>query len=330
MSRYKITRNVDYVKLIPIGSTLREDLKKLADYLYKLPEDYSHFDMWFLRYNSTTPENTGMCSGMSDIVFTELSCGTVACAAGHAPLAGIDCDEFENYSDLIGYLTNGGDSLVYYWLFATEWSEVDNTPVGAAARIYIALDRGIPTDAKQQAKGEVSACYTAIVGKPDITVYRGVRYAVTAAEDEMELTSFTPPEEVKADLLKLADYLYNLPSYYKHFDMSTFYYTDINALLGSSIILRNPASCNTVACAVGHAPTAGVDCSRFTDYQDLTDWLTNNNRRVYSWLFSGDWSNVDNSHKGAAARIYFLLEQGLPIKPCEYTENGLELPYCVL
>ena len=324
MSLYRFTRNVEFVKLVPEKSTLRDDLKKLADYLYSLPKNYEHFDMYSLRATASEEGDWDYLYGLSDIETKKLSCGTVACAVGHAPLAGIDCSQFDNYADLVYYLTNGNDSLLYRWLFSEHWREVDNTSIGAALRIYIALEHGIPVDGAKQSSGEVSVCYE--LNNPQL----GKRYVIAKDQEDLQLIKFNPAPEVETELLKLADYLYNLPANYSHFEMSTFYYGDGPEGLSSPIVLASPRSCNTVACAVGHAPAAGIDCTRFANYQELVNWLTANNQEVFDWLFGGDWALVDNTHRGAAARIYFALEQGVPVESEKCAQNEFELPYRVL
>lgn len=74
------------------------------------------------------------------------------------------------------------------------------------------------------------------------------------------------------------------------------------------------ATCNTVACAIGHGPMAGIKV--YKDY----DWFSYAGRvfGVYSddaafdWLFSSDWSKTDNTPQGAAKRIRIYVENGVP------------------
>lgn len=68
-----------------LTETQKSNLKTLADYLAGLPTNYQHFDMgdWatnnFDDYDETSPVSGGITLG----------CGTVACAVGHGPNAGI-------------------------------------------------------------------------------------------------------------------------------------------------------------------------------------------------------------------------------------------------
>src|SRR3546814_5612592 len=61
----------------PHGLTLEQyqNLRRLAAYLMALPEDYAKFDMGWWTADSRSPGAT--------------TCGTVACAGGQGPLAGI-------------------------------------------------------------------------------------------------------------------------------------------------------------------------------------------------------------------------------------------------
>ena len=117
----------------------RDNLLKLADYLATLPDDYEKFHM-----REYMAERDGEYWHM--IYPDERSkpvCGTVACAVGHGPAAGIrvygDTD-WSDYADRVfGILGDDG----FDYMFASNWSYSDNTPKGAAARIrtYVALGR---------------------------------------------------------------------------------------------------------------------------------------------------------------------------------------------
>lgn len=111
----------------------------------------------------------------------------------------------------------------------------------------------------------------------------------------------------KANLLKLADYLATLPDDYEQFDMSEYMVMtdgDGDYLERFRPDERSKPVCGTVACAVGHGPAAGI-CL----YGDL-DW-TDYAERVFGkmccddfqYMFGSEWSNYDNTPKGAASRI---------------------------
>jgi len=122
-----------------------ENFTKLAKYLRSLPDDYDRFDM--SHYHKYT---TGLVGAVydffSNIVYSadydpsqseHIECGTVACALGHGPAAGVTTtsDDWMEY-----YLANfSGDHYVYDWCFHNDWVEIDNTHQGAALRIELML-----------------------------------------------------------------------------------------------------------------------------------------------------------------------------------------------
>lgn len=130
----------------------------------------------------------------------------------------------------------------------------------------------------------------------------------------------------RKNLAKLADYLESLPEDYAHFDMSG-YLDGASPEAAVQYARKNGgvASCGTVACALGHGPAAGVlfrpgeILPPEDDAPAEPDWDTYGDRFVpaedcaaWSWLFSGSWSWSDGHHWGAAARIRFILKQGMP------------------
>lgn len=164
---------------IPITDRRRANLTKLADYLESLPEDYQHFDMekFFDHYGECN-----LASGIDQAVVEAAAlahtdvfapealeqtlfatspdrflnnCGTVACALGHGPAAGIPLAkshiatkrikgqtivtgiDFESYCKLF---TRGETQPEWDFLFSGDWKGVDDHHWGAAARIRYLLD----------------------------------------------------------------------------------------------------------------------------------------------------------------------------------------------
>lgn len=118
----------------------RDNLLKLADYLDKLPDDYEQFDMaeYMMTRDDDNPDDQLKVS-IEDR--SKPSCGTVACAVGHGPAAGI---RVYGDPDWISYSYRVfGEELDDGWdyMFASNWEYTDNTPKGAASRIrtYVAL-----------------------------------------------------------------------------------------------------------------------------------------------------------------------------------------------
>lgn len=87
--------------------------------------------------------------------------------------------------------------------------------------------------------------------------------------------------------------------------------------------------CGTAGCAVGFAPYAGIpknqgeDWDRYSKrclvapYEELRTW---------TWCFDGQWAEIDNTPLGAALRIEWMLEHGVP-SDCHDQMTG-EAPLC--
>jgi hypothetical protein len=146
--------------------------------------------------------------------------------------------------------------------------------------------------------------------------------------------------EQRQNLVKLADYLESLPERYKHFNMSSFadHNGDCNVDKDfEMLVVKKPevflSNCGTVACAVGHGPAAGLapileefdiqgrgKQRRVVDF----DWHSYTVRVFgvygltyeFSWMFGGMWSDIDNHHYGAAARIRYFLDTSLTPLTC--------------
>ena len=137
------------------------------------------------------------------------------------------------------------------------------------------------------------------------------------------MSDYNPTEEQRANLLELADLLESgvegKNGYSFEFDMGC-YFRDIDSDgWGEEIIatrMKNlHGQCNSSACAIGVAVLGGIGRSG-TKYiqmyaQDVfgTD---EENTPEGEWMFSSYWEETDNTPHGAAARIRWLLEKGLP------------------
>lgn len=112
----------------------RENLKKLADYLEgPLKADFN------------------MSAYCEEFLYDQSTCGSVGCALGHGPYAGIPKTRYESwnrYSERAFGFSNA--SKEWGWIFSSRWSSVDNSPIGAAKRIRILLDEGLPANAFSQ------------------------------------------------------------------------------------------------------------------------------------------------------------------------------------
>lgn len=125
----------------------RKNLKKLADYLEVLPQDYAHFDMG---YYFDSPDS--YLEDPWEISKKDYhTCGTVACAIGHSPLL-FKCGNIDSWDDLarekfgISVSSWMYDDTEWDFLFSSSWSIVDNTAQGAGKRINWFLENGLPDE----------------------------------------------------------------------------------------------------------------------------------------------------------------------------------------
>ena len=135
----------------------KRNLRKLANYLLNLPEGYKHFDMETL---CSTDKGAFDDSPLAVKAVIE-SCGTTACALGHAPtIRGFepeDGEDWEEYCErMFGLEFNEND---WEWCFGTIWEGLDNSPLGAALRIFYLLDFGAP-DRWDYDEGQAVPLYT--------------------------------------------------------------------------------------------------------------------------------------------------------------------------
>lgn len=126
----------------------RENIKKAADYVFNLPEDYAGFDMMGFSEHGTPAESAH-------------TCGAAGCFVGHWPQAGIDPRRDEGWTEY-SERASGLDMLSgeWDWIFGQNWAFTDNTPRGAAQRAYWLLDHGLPDDWHEQMMGFAPLCYT--------------------------------------------------------------------------------------------------------------------------------------------------------------------------
>lgn len=70
------------------------------------------------------------------------------------------------------------------------------------------------------------------------------------------------------------------------------------------------AECDTVACAMGYGPVAGMPKKINEAWAAYEHRVFHNNETVYEWCFAFGWERIDNTRLGAAKRIQYLLDQG--------------------
>lgn len=125
----------------------RENLATLASYLERLPADYKQFDMQTYCSSSTRESEMEYLRHNGGLPH----CGTVACAAGHGPAAGLLATEEEaKNADWSAYRRRvfGSDPYLFWFLFSGQWCFINNTAGGAAERVRYFLAHGIPEDFK--------------------------------------------------------------------------------------------------------------------------------------------------------------------------------------
>ncbi len=135
------------------------NLAQLAAYLRTLPADYKDFDME--NYAVATARD----SRYNIALATTTICGTVACAVGHGPNAGIaplPVEDWVDYTERAFGVGRSTDANMVF--FGGIWTGWDNTPRGAGARIAYLLDN--PTahalgSLCHAAHGEQPLCYAA-------------------------------------------------------------------------------------------------------------------------------------------------------------------------
>ena len=122
---------------------------------------------------------------------------------------------------------------------------------------------------------------------------------------ELGITQFQ-----RNNLEKLAVYLETNPQE-QTFGMSKYF-----AVHGKIVYFPATAakvqSCGTVACAIGHGPYAGIVPLEGEDWETYSDRCFTQDMKAWAWCFSGSWVKVDNTPIGAAKRIRWFLEHGVP------------------
>ena len=94
--------------------------------------------------------------------------------------------------------------------------------------------------------------------------------------------------------------------------------------------------CNSVGCAIGHCtvldPNPDAIPRNRDGIIDYMEWSLNFadfNGSEWNWCFDTSWVLVDNTPKGAALRIEWLLNHGLPEDWYEQLEGNAPLCYLI-
>lgn len=112
----------------------------------------------------------------------------------------------------------------------------------------------------------------------------------------------------RQNLIQLAEYLEGGTKENTRFDMA--YYYDDSTSDGFS------TTCGSAGCAVGHGPYAGIPKEVGEAWDDYCERVfgvdTDVVHDAYSFLFGSEWEQFDNTPKGAARRIRYYLDNGVP------------------
>ena len=104
----------------------RRNLRKLAEYL--LSGDLrAEFDMTLYGNECRSP--------------LAKECGSVGCAVGHGPYAGISKHDDEEWPEYAGRVFGAHRGHLFGYLFGAGWRYYDNTPEGAGQRIRGVLEQ---------------------------------------------------------------------------------------------------------------------------------------------------------------------------------------------
>ena len=128
----------------------------------------------------------------------------------------------------------------------------------------------------------------------------------------------------EANLLKLAAYLEALPPDYDKFDMSIF--------RSGSGHGGDPLECGAVACGLGHGPLAGIPLETNEPWSRYSARVFGLDIRSppWRWCFDSGWESTDNTPRGVAARIRWMLaHDGVPKDAKEQQYGDAPLCYSV-
>ena len=125
------------------------------------------------------------------------------------------------------------------------------------------------------------------------------------------------------------------------FDMSNYASVNGGRMLPSDTVPMNTkfyTDCGTTACAAGHGPLAGIKPKPHENWEEYTRRVfgayhsrDDGPKELWHFLFAPEWEDIDNTPKGAAARIRLVLEHDAV--PCtdeiDRMLDGGVLPYKV-
>lgn len=115
----------------------------------------------------------------------------------------------------------------------------------------------------------------------------------------------------RKNLQKLATYLYyGNGSQGVKFDMGQF--TEPDSKFYPGVPGVGETHCSTAGCAVGFAPFAGIRKFKAESFYDYSLRTLTNDAEEWKWCFNQRWADIHGTRKGAAKRIQYFLDNGLP------------------
>jgi len=139
-----------------IDSTRKANLLKLAEHLRGLDREKFNMNYFYEYYDDLQDRRVTLKPDQLEYQDDPHPCGTVACAVGCGPAAGIpvvesDGDCWEMYSSRVFVQRVVGVNpphrflaeCTWAFLFSGSWARFDNTPTGAAERIQFVLENGL-------------------------------------------------------------------------------------------------------------------------------------------------------------------------------------------
>lgn len=136
------------------------------------------------------------------------------------------------------------------------------------------------------------------------------------------MAGFQTTPERRANLVKLARFLYTEPIEAERFDMDHFSVlkTDDGQVFRCVGPMHQGSACGAVCCAIGWGPSAGIAadgefgwwsyCDR--NFIEIPEDEEPETVVEWCWCFDTGWAGADNTAKGAAKRILWLLLFGVP------------------
>lgn len=118
----------------------RDNLRTLANYLRSLPYDYEHFNM--RTFHKDEHGKDRVLADLEACEVTKFDCGTVACAIGHGPAAGIEANAsgwYDYCREAFGVEFEQPDAE---FMFGIHWAEYEPHHWQAAERIGYWLEHG--------------------------------------------------------------------------------------------------------------------------------------------------------------------------------------------